>query len=203
MRAAEPTQTTPAKFNLRHPVLIYACLFSTLAGLSAVPYMTYLGAYLETEINHSAALVGSVWTVLGITGAVTGIAVGWIADRHGLPIALRGIFIAFVAGALIMVFLPLPPLVYGAGIGFGLMYFTLWGLISTYVNQFLAPGAAMRVIGISLVCVGVAAAVGNWAAGLWASFGHSFADIYLIIAVIGGAMFVLVSAMPTRKIDPA
>ncbi len=199
MRAAEPEAGDDNPIGLRHPAMLYACLFSILAGFAAVPFLTYLGAYLETEVGHPATLVGSVWAVLGITGAATGFVVGGVADRFGLPLALRGLFAVFVVSALIMVFLPTPPMVYGAGIGFGLMYFTLWGLISTYVNQFLAPGPAMRVIGITLVCVGIAAAIGNWAAGQWVSRGHSFADVYLIIAGIGCALIVLTTTMPVKN----
>ena len=200
MAAAEPEhENEHTRIGLRHPAMLYACLFSILAGFAAVPFLTYLGAYLDTEVGHPATLVGSVWAVLGITGAATGFVVGGIADRYGLPLALRGLFAVFVVSALIMVFLPTPPIVYGAGIGFGLMYFTLWGLISTYVNQFLAPGPAMRVIGITLVCVGIAAALGNWAAGQWASLGHSFADVYLIIGAIGCVMIVLTTTMPIKK----
>ncbi len=187
------------RVELRHPALIFACGFSILAGLSAIPYLTYLGAYLETEIGNPQALVGSVWTVLGVTGALTGFVVGAIADRYGLPLALRGIFLAFIAGAAILVLMPKPPIVYGAGIGFGLMYFTLWGLISTYVNQFLKPRPAMRVIGISLVSVGLAAALGNWLAGQWAEHGHSFADVYGVVGVVCGAMIALTFAMPKRR----
>ena len=199
MAAVEPAQSGGDRVGLRHPALLYACLFSILAGFAAVPYLTYLGAYLDTEVGHPAALVGSVWTVLGVTGAVTGFVVGGIADRYGLRSVMGGLFAAFVVSSLILVFLPTPPIIYGAGIGFGLMYFTLWGLISTYVNQFLAPGPAMRVIGITLVCVGVAAAIGNWAAGQWASLGHSFADVYGVIAAIGCAMIVLTITMPIKK----
>ena len=199
MAAVEPAQGGDDRVGLRHPALLYACLFSILAGFAAVPYLTYLGAYLDTEVGHPAALVGSVWTVLGVTGAVTGFVVGGIADRYGLRLAMGGLFAAFVMSSLILVFQPTPPIIYGAGIGFGLMYFTLWGLISTYVNQFLAPGPAMRVIGITLVCVGVAAAIGNWAAGQWASLGHSFADVYGVITAIGCAMVVLTVTMPTKK----
>ena len=185
--------------DVRRRATRYIYLFSLLAGFTAVPYLTYLGAYLETEVGNPAALVGSVWSVLGITGAITGFAVGWAADRFGIPRALRGLFAAFIIGALVMVFLPIPPVIYGAGIGFGLMYFTLWGLLSTYINQFLAPGPAMRLVGISLVCVSAAAAVGNWAAGQWASLGHSFVEIYAIIAMIGCVMVVLTFTMPGYK----
>ena len=201
MVAADPAEVEPeaGAVGLRHPAMIYVVLFSVLAGVTAIPFLTYFGAYLETEVGNSAALVGSVWSVLGITGAVTGFAVGWTADRYGVPRALRGLFLALVAGALILVFLPEPPIVYGAGIAFGLMYFSLWGLISTYVNQFLALGPAMRMIAISLICVSAAAAVGNWAAGQWASLGHSFGDVYVIVAVIGCAMIALTMTMPRKK----
>ncbi len=185
--------------TLRQPAVFFVGSLSVLAGLSTIPYLTYLGAYLETEMGNPSTLVGSVWTILGITGALTGFVVGMIADRYGLTLALRVIFLAFIASAVILAAAPEPPIIYGAGIGFGLMYFTLWGLISTYVNQFLPPGPAMRVIGFSLVCVGLAAALGNWMAGQWAEYGHSFADVYVVVACICGVMVVATFAMPTKR----
>ena len=59
-----------------------AIALSGLLGATAVPFTTYLSAYLTNEIGRPEAVSSAVWQVLGITGALSGLCIGSFADRY-------------------------------------------------------------------------------------------------------------------------
>ncbi|MDP6774305.1 MAG: MFS transporter [Rhodospirillales bacterium] len=184
---------------LRKPAVFYACLFSALIGLSAMPYSTYLGAYLQGEVGHPATLAGAVWSLIGFSGVAAGLGVGWFATRYGVRASLCTSFLLFFAGALILVLSPHPPVVFAASVFYGIMYFTFWGLIAAYVTRAFTPETSMRVIGASLICFGTVGALANWAGGLWAASGGSFAVLYGVVAGLALIMALLAFGMPRRE----
>ena len=72
-----------------------AIALSGLLGATAVPFTTYLSAYLTNEIGRPEAVSSAVWQVLGITGALSGLCIGSFADRYDYRKIIAVIFLAF------------------------------------------------------------------------------------------------------------
>ena len=70
-RARRPPRPVPRWAGRQPRVASLAIALSGLLGATAVPFTTYLSAYLTNEIGRPEAVSSAVWQVLGITGALS------------------------------------------------------------------------------------------------------------------------------------
>ena len=165
----------------RERAAFFACLICCLVGLATMPFSSWLNIYLE-EQGAVASLGGYTWTIAGITGMFAGYLAGKVADARGHGLALIIVFTGFAAGALAFVYDPLrfAPL---AGVGYGLMYFPMWGIIAGWLSRNYSAVATMQINSIGMVVFGVGGAAGNLLAGWLQGYTGSLSGIYLIIAI--------------------
>jgi len=165
----------------RDRAAFFACLICCLVGLATMPFSSWLNIYLE-EQGAVSSLGGYTWTIAGITGMFAGYLAGKVADAWGHGLALIIVFSGFAIGVLAFIFDPLrfAPL---AGVGYGLMYFPMWGIIAGWLSRNYSAVATMQINSIGMVVFGIGGAAGNLLAGWFQEYSGSLSGIYLIIAV--------------------
>ncbi|WP_067220723.1 MFS transporter [Marinomonas gallaica] len=166
-----------------------SCLVLFLVGLSTMTFSTWLNTFLA-QLNLPAALGGYTWSVIGMTGMVVGFFAGKLADSKGHGIALLIIFGAFALGLLAFTYDP-ARFVLLAGLGYGLMYFPIWGIVAGWVSKHYSSKATMQINGIGMVTFGLGGALGNLAAGAINELTGSLMNVYWLITAMGCVLFVL------------
>ena len=131
---AAPATPVPRWAGRQPRVASLAIALSGLLGATAVPFTTYLSAYLTNEIGRPEAVSSAVWQVLGITGALSGLCIGSFADRYDYRKIIAVIFLAFAVACAFLSFAPSSSYISLAGIGHGIALNPFWGLIAAYIS---------------------------------------------------------------------
>ncbi|CUB02315.1 MFS transporter [Marinomonas fungiae] len=166
-----------------------SCLVLFLVGLSTMTFSTWLNVFLA-QLELPASLGGYTWSVIGITGMVAGFMVGKLADQKGHGLALVAIFAAFAMGLTAFTYDP-AKFVLLAGIGYGLMYFPIWGIIAGWVSKQYSSKATMQINGLGMVTFGLGGALGNLMAGFINDATGSLSNVYWLITAVSGVLLVL------------
>ena len=195
-RAAPATPPVPRWAGRQPRVASLAIALSGLLGATAVPFTTYLSAYLTNEIGRPEAVSSAVWQVLGITGALSGLCIGSFADRYDYRKIIAVIFLAFAVACAFLSFAPSSSYISLAGIGHGIALNPFWGLIAAYISFFFAPAETMRIDAMGLAAFGLASGLANWSIGTWADNGGSLGAVYAVLAAGTVAMAGLLTTAP-------
>lgn len=166
-----------------------SCLVLFLVGLSTMTFSTWLSTFLA-QLGLPATLSGYTWSVIGITGMIAGFAVGKLADQKGHGLSLVVMFSAFAIALIAFTYDP-AKFVLLAGIGYGLMYFPIWGVIAGWVSKHYSSKATMQINGIGMVTFGLGGALGNVMAGFINNATGSLMNVYWMIAIVGCVLLVL------------
>lgn len=169
-----------------------SCLIYFLIGLSCISFSSWLNTYLD-ELDQSDALAGPTWTMLGVSGMIAGITAGWLADRKGHATALLIMSLGFSIGLMAFSYDPVEYALVAAA-GYGLMYFPVWGIVSSWVAQRYSPIATMQLSGLGMVASALGGSSGNLAAGYIQNHTGSLSLLYLVLA-FAGAVLVCVTGM--------
>ena len=81
------------------PVALHIVLLSGFIGAISGPFLNFLSAFVSDRLHAGAAVTGSMWTLIGIGGAIGGLLLGSLADRWG---ALRVLALSISAFGLAM-----------------------------------------------------------------------------------------------------
>ncbi|WP_417551485.1 MFS transporter [Marinomonas fungiae] len=168
-----------------------SCLIFFAVGFATIPFSTWLNLYLA-ELSLPSALGGYTWSMIGLSGMVSGLLAGKLSDYKGHGIALLVMFLGFALCITAFTYDP-SRFVLVAGFGYGLMYFAIWGVISGWLNKQYSSKVTMQINGIGMVVFGTGGALGNLLAGAILEFTGSLSTMYGLIAVIS----VLLAALAT------
>ena len=190
------------KTMVSHPTAMFASLVCLLVGFATMPFANWLNIYLDS-LGLAPELGGYTWTTAGISGMFAGVLVGKLADTKGHAIALMFIFSAFFICLLAFIYdaALYAPL---AGLGYGLMYFPMWGVIAGWVGQSFAATATMQINGICMVTFGVGGTLGNVLAGYIHQLTQSLELVYIIICMDAFLLVVLglyIKAHQKRQVE--
>ncbi len=139
------------------------CLIYLLLGATTMPFANWLNTWLA-ELQLPASLGGYTWTTVGITGMVAGYLGGKLADRYGHVMAMLVICSGFAVGLLAFNYNP-ADFVLLAGVGYGLMYFPIWGITAGWLNQRWNATATMQINSICMVAFGLGGTLANLLTG--------------------------------------
>jgi len=178
-------------------VAALAIVLSGLLGATAIPFTTYLSSYLIGEVGREPDVASSVWQVLGITGAFSGLVIGAIADHLDARKVIVAMFLAFAAACGFLGWAPSASTIALAGIGYGVALNPFWGLVATYLGHFFPADATMRIAALGLGAFGLCSALANWSIGQWATTGGSLATMYLALGATTLIMATLALSAPT------
>lgn len=166
-----------------------SCLIFFSVGFATIPFSTWLNLYLA-ELSLPSALGGYTWSMIGLSGMVSGLLAGKLSDYKGHGIALLLMFLGFALCISAFTYDP-SRFVLVAGFGYGLMYFAIWGVISGWLNKQYSSKVTMQINGIGMVVFGTGGALGNLLAGAIQEFTGSLAMMYSLIAVISVLLAIL------------
>ncbi|MCY0964050.1 MFS transporter [Parathalassolituus penaei] len=174
-----------------------------MVGLTTIPFSTWLNTWFA-EQSLPADLGGYTWTVIGLTGMVSGLLMGKLADHKGHAVALLLMTLLFALGMFGLIIAPANAALL-AGLGYGLMYFPIWGVIGSWVGNHYSPKAAMQISGLGMVAFGAGGASGNLLAGAIQQITGNLSGLYQLIAV--GSLILVVMALviysTERTLTPA
>ena len=139
------------------------CLIYFLLGATTMPFANWLNTWLA-ELQLSASLGGYTWTTVGITGMAAGFLGGKLADRYGHVMAMLVICSGFALGLVAFNYSP-EDFVLLAGVGYGLMYFPIWGITAGWLNQRWNAIATMQINSICMVAFGLGGTLANLLTG--------------------------------------
>lgn len=184
---------------LEQPVALQIVLLSGFIGAISGPFLNFLSAFVSDQLQAGATVTGTLWTLIGIGGAVGGLLLGALADRWG---ALR--VMAWSIGAFGLAMLGLlghPSLLlsgWAAGL-FALFYFPSWGLMAAYLSARLEPVHSLQVVSLSMVSYGLASATANALCGWLLQVSGEFAVVHAWIAGWVLASLLLLKRMARGK----
>ncbi|OYD25742.1 MFS transporter [Oceanimonas baumannii] len=176
-------------FNERTAFL--ACLTCFLAGLTTMPFSSWVNTYLD-QLALPASLGGYTWTTVGVTGMVAGLLAGKLADKQGHGVALLVIFGGFALGLMAFVYDP-GRFALMAGFGYGLMYFPMWGILAGWVGRDYSATATMQISGACMMTFGLGGTLGNLLTGYLRAATGSLDAVF--IALAGAAVLLVVLAV--------
>ena len=204
-----PRSTRPPAFShvlrqwlqlcIHQPVALQIVLLSGCIGAISGPFLNFLSAFVSDRLHAGAAVTGSMWTLIGIGGAIGGLLLGSLADRWG---ALRVLALSIGAFGLAMLGLlwhPGLPLSWLAAGLFAVFYFPSWGLMAAYLSARLNPVQSLQVVSLSMVGYGLASASANGLCGWLLQATGEFAVVHAWIAAWVLASLLLLKRMAHRQ----
>jgi len=162
------------------PVALCAVLICFFVGFTTMPFTTWLNTFL-VELELPSSLGGLTWTALGLSGMAAGFISGKLADLKGHGTAMLLIFCSFVLGLCLFVYDP-ARFALAAGVGYGLMYFPVWGIIAGWVGRHFSATATTQISSLCMVMAGAGGAAGNLLAGAIADSTGSLLLLYQVLA---------------------
>ena len=184
---------------LEQPVAMQIVLLSGFIGAISGPFLNFLSAFVSDRLHASAAVTGSMWTLIGLGGAAGGLLLGAMADRWG---ALRVLALSIGAFGLAMLGLLWHPSLLlswlAAGL-FALFYFPSWGLMAAYLSARLNPVQSLQVVSLSMVSYGLASAFANGLCGWLLQASGEFAVVHAWIVGWVLACLLMLKRMAHRQ----
>lgn len=169
----------------------FSCLIYFLVGLVCISFTSWLNTYLD-ELEPVTSLAGTTWSVIGISGMLCGLLVGRLADKKGHDVAMLLMATGFSIGLTAFSFDPVR-YAFLAGAGYGLLYFPVWGVVSSWLSGRYSPIATMQLSGIGMVASAIGGSLGNVIAGQILSDTGSLELLYSLLALASGVL-VLITA---------
>lgn len=170
-----------------------------LSGMACGPWQNYLSSFLRDEQGHTVIVIGQLWSIIGIVGLGSGFAIGLLADRIGVRLALAMSYgVLLIAGGLIAMKGD-PSTLRMAAVAFGLAFYAVYGLIPAYISKSATPDAATGIFAIANVFLGIGTTFGNIGGGYLQTGLGSFQGIYLGVASIAALGIVLTLFLPDER----
>ena len=201
-----PTHAGPrrrARFGIFSRKLTLAVSFMMfLNGLSCLPFQTYLSSFIQGEAEFSQETAAIAWRLIGIVGMVGGFALGALADRITVRWAMTltcGILAAscilLVVGAGNGYILP----IYLSAFGFGLGFYSVFGLVPAYISHAFEAGDAALVFAVGNIALSLGGIAGNVLGGMLKVATSSFEAIYWVMTAAATCAALLSIALPSER----
>lgn len=157
-------------------------LLMFFAGVSCMPYQSYITLFLVNEHAFNVQKSAVVWRIIGFTGLVSGFVMGWVADVITARRALFCVFVSLAISSFILLGGKLSDTqIYIAALLFGLSFYAIYGIIPAYISHMYKDGRAALVFSFGSVALGVGGVLGNVAGGVIKEYSGTFFWIYAII----------------------
>lgn len=207
--AADATDVTDDRPKSWHAILnrdaYMIFLFMFLAGIACMPYQAYLSSFLVDEHAVTLPQSAQAWRVIGLTGMVSGFAIGWLADRITIRCALTLVCTALViSSGLVLPAQAGTAQMYGAAVLFGLAFYAIYGLIPAYISHRYRHGGVVPIIfSLGSVSLGLGGVLGNTVGGWLKETTGTFAWLYLLILVAAVGMVALTGCLQREQVTTA
>ena len=170
-----------------------------LSAFSFNPFQTYLSPYFRDELGLSVDTAAMMWSCIAIPGVVSGLVMGYIADRISISFSLVAAYSATIAATLILIFFPTGNLLIVAGLLFGLAFYSIFGLIPAYISKVNSPAVAVQVFAMANITHGIGGISGNFLGGWLKDTAGSFQWLYGLIVVSLVILILLTLFLPGER----
>ena len=185
-------QETEAGGGRTGMVVVLAC--AAIVAMLGAPLLTYLSAYAIDDLGYRPSQIAPIWSMMGITGALGGVVLGWIADKQTIRAAIVMAFALLGATAGILTIgsdaTSLPAL-YAAAVMLSIGFFAVYGLLPAYISHSFPAAQSIAIFGYVNAAQAAFSALGNYLFGLlrdqtgsfdilfWASAGLALVGIVI------------------------
>ncbi len=201
-RSGIPAKPLPLGSRLRvlgRPEALAILLMMFLNGLSCMPAQNYLSAMMREELGYSVGSAALAWSIIGIVGMFSGLAVGALADRISIRWAMVVTYALLCISAALYLNHATLVVVYAGAVAFGLAFYAIFGLVPAYTSIIFSHEEATSVFGIGNVLLGLGGMAGNYFAGLSREYSGSFETTYWIVLAAAVATLVLSLVMRNER----
>ncbi|MEM7115975.1 MAG: MFS transporter [Chloroflexota bacterium] len=166
--------------GIKRPFVILI-LMHTFGGLYGPTYGAYLSAYIRDELGLSVALNGQVWSIIGIGGMVSGLAMGWLGDRIGTRRTLQLTYLCGIIAALLALDHRFPAMFLLAAVFIAFGFIPMYGQVAGYIAKATSADEGTFIFAVANVTHGVAGLLAAYFGGVWQNATGTFFWIYLVV----------------------
>lgn len=192
----------PSSFSLgsllsRNVIMLWCLLF--FVGFTMQPFQNYLSPFIRDELQYSAEIARGAWVAMGFTGLFAGIIMGMASDRFGIGNVIIVALACLIAANMFLILHHQTIYFIGAGIGFGICFYSVPALIPTYIGKMYNAELATQIFAGGNIMLGIGAVFGNIFGGITKEDLGTFKIYYIsaIMAVL--AMMVLCYMVMCRQ----
>jgi len=159
-------------------------MLATLSGFYLIPFQTYIVPFMVEDLGLGHEIAGISWGLFGILGVISGLVIGFLADKFSAKKAMIITYgISAVAIFILILFHNTAFVLLSCGI-FGLAFNGIFGLHATYVSRILPPEETARLFGFLNLAIGFGSMIGNYVGGYIKNVSGSFTNAYLFMAIM-------------------
>lgn len=158
---------------------------ASIVAMLGTPLLTYLSAYAVDDLGYRPSQIAPIWSMMGIAGALGGVVLGWIADKHTVRTAIVMAFALLGTAAAILTIgsdnTPLPAL-YAAAVMLSIGFFAVYGLLPAYISHSFPTGQSIAIFGYVNAAQAAFSALGNYLFGFLRDQTGSFDILFWVSA---------------------
>ncbi|MEH0019680.1 MAG: MFS transporter [Desulfobacter sp.] len=194
------TASSPGRLRtILTPGTILVMLLYFLSAFCYNPFQTYLSPYFRDELGFSVETATLIWSCIALPGVVSGLFMGYIADRFSICVSLVIAYGATVLATLVLIFFPGSGLLPVAGLLFGLAFYSVFGLIPAYISKVNTPSVGVKVFALANIVHGAGGISGNFLGGWLKDATGTFVWLYSLITAALVLLVVFTLFLPNEK----
>jgi len=159
-------------------------LIFLITGFSFTTFQLYLAPYLRDELGIGISTTALMWSFMGISGAVGGVALSLFTERIGVRLTQALIFFSGLGATGFLLFSTAVPSLMAMAFFFGTSQAAIYGMGPAYISKVMAAQPAARVFTIGTMILASGALFGNFIGGWHRSITHTFGWGYMVCAVL-------------------
>ncbi|MGE5502876.1 MAG: MFS transporter [Actinomycetota bacterium] len=192
-----PAAPKPAASKRRILAHLGAVYF--LFGFTYVIYATFIVTALVQERHFPESVAGHFWSWIGLLSLASGPVFGSLSDRLGRKAGMMVVFCC-QAGAYTIAAAPVPePLLYVSVFLFGVVAWSIPGIMAAAVGDYLGPEQAASAFGTITFFFAIGQITGPALAGMMADAAGTFASSFAMAAVLAVAAVGLSAFLPAPQ----
>jgi MFS family permease len=162
-------------------IMLWFLLF--FVGFTMQPFQNYLSPFIRDELLYPIEIARDAWVAMGATGLFAGLVMGLASDRFGIGNVIIVALACLIAANMFLILHHQTIYFIGAGIGFGISFYSVPALIPTYIGKVYNAELATQIFAGGNILLGVGAVIGNIFGGVTKENFGTF-EIYYFSAIM-------------------
>lgn len=167
----------------KNPTRILAFIYFCF-GMSYIIYTMFFVNYMIIERNVNQSLAGSIWGTVGFLSIFSAVIWGYLSDKLGRGPILVFVFLVQAISYLLPVFAVSITYLWLSAIAFGLVAWSVPGIVASCCGDFVGAKNASAVLGCVTFLNGLGSVLGPAIAGFIKESSSSFSGAFLLGALL-------------------
>lgn len=200
-----PDPASPISWGLayKNRSVLLLCAVNFCTGLAGGIFATFFVAYLVAQWGITASQAGSAWGLVGLAGAVSGLAWGYISDRIGRRLGLAACYYIFFISFVILTFVSLPGAEYAVAVLGGLTLYGGMTVTIALVGDAVGPRMVSAAFGLISLSFNFGQMISPAMAGAVTDATGSFTPSLITAIVFALSAASLAFLLPAQRPSPA